>query len=464
MERSVYETPYPAFPVHRECPDLRRLADDPTEAALRAEAAVVEAENAAERDRLIFLTEQEEAQQDGRGVTRRTFVAGAAATATALATAQFATTQASFAATPGGTLIHVFLYGGLDGLSLVAPADDEVLRKTRPDHVLPENGSLALGRNFMLSGAFSPLEKYLKAGQLGFIPAVSDPRLSESHFQAADACNLGGLPAETGGRGWLDSLVDTLGPGTAFRSVGIGSTLPRSLVGTNGALSLDSVGSLNLNGDARFKDATAKAIKGLFTGINHPVEDAVASGLKAMSTAQKLAARGYEPTAGVKYEGIGNAFRQLAHLIKGGANVRVATVGMGGWDTHENQGTRDGYLYRHLGELARALAAFFDDLGPRSADVTVMVTSEFGRRVAQNGSGTDHGHGGVVALLSGRKLAGPLLGRWNGLGQLDFGNVPEYNNMFDVYGSVVQGRFGLTNAQVGKIFPRRKYTPVKLFA
>ena len=61
------------------------------------------------------------------------------------------------------------------------------------------------------------------------------------------------------------------------------------------------------------------------------------------------------------------------------------------------------------------MAAFFDDLGDRAADVTVMVSTEFGRRVAQNGTGTDHGHGGVVVMLSGKKLAGSLLGHWDGL-------------------------------------------------
>ncbi|WBB79824.1 DUF1501 domain-containing protein [Micromonospora sp. WMMD882] len=459
MEKTVY-----SYPLHPECPDVRRLADDPAEALLRAEADVVAAENAAERDRYLRLEAEEEAQQDGRGVTRRTFVAGAAATATALATAQFVTTSASFAATKTGTLIHVFLYGGLDGLSLVAPADDAVLRKARPDLTLGED-SLALARNFKLTSAFSPLEKWLKAGQLGFVPAVSDERLSRSHFQAADACNLGGLPGETGGRGWLDSLVDHLGKGTAFRSVGVGSTLPRSLVGTNGALSLNSVGSLRLNGDEKFRAATEKAIKGLFTGINHPVQEAVQDGLGALATAQQLAAKPYQAAEGVEYQGVGNAFKQLAQLIKGGANVRVATIGMGGYDTHENQGTREnGQLWRRLNELARAMAAFFTDLGEQSADVTVMVSSEFGRRVASNGGGTDHGHGGVVTVLSGRKLTSSLLGAWQGLDDLDSGDVPEYNNMFDVYGSVAQGRFGLTNAEVDKIFPRMTYSPMKLYA
>ncbi|GAA1892426.1 DUF1501 domain-containing protein [Asanoa iriomotensis] len=452
------------FPVHPDCSDLKALGGNRFDAVLRAEAMAVEAENTAERDRLQQLNELEEQQQDGRGMTRRTFVTGAAATATALATTQFVSTRASFAATKTGTLIHVFLYGGLDGLAMVAPADDPVLAKVRPDQLIPENGGIALQRGFRLTGAFEPLKKYLDARQLGFVPAVTDPRLSLSHFQAADACNLGGLPGETGGRGWLDSLVDALGPGTAFRSVGIGSTLPRSLVGTNGAIAMNSVGSFNLNGDQRFKAATAKAIKTLFTDINHPVQESVQEGLAALSLAQKLAADGYQPADGVEYQGIGNAFRQLAQLIKGGANVRVATVGMGGWDTHENQGTQGGYVFDHMNELARALAAFFDDLGPAAADVTVLVSSEFGRRVSQNGSGTDHGHGGVIALLSGKKLAGNLLGRWDGLEKLDGGNVPEYNNMFNVYGAVAQGRFGLTNAEVDKIFPRQKYAPVKLFA
>ncbi|MGN9808884.1 DUF1501 domain-containing protein [Micromonospora sp. BQ11] len=455
------------FPLHPDCPDVRRLADNPAEALLRAEADIVAAENAAERDRYRRLEDLEEAQQDGRGVTRRTFVAGAAATATALATAQFVTTSASFAATKTGTLVHVFLYGGLDGLSLVAPDNDPVLAKSRPDLLLG-NDSLAVGRGFKLTSAFKPLEPWLKSNQLGFIPAVSDERLSRSHFQAADACNLGGLPGETGGRGWLDNLVDNLGAGTAFRSVGIGSTLPRSLIGNNGALSLNNVGSLRLNGDDRFRAATEKAIKGLFTGINHPVEEAVQDGLSALATAQRLAAKPYQPAEGVTYDGVGYAFQQLAQLIKGGANVRVATVGMGGYDTHENQGTAEGgQLWRRLNELASAMAAFFTDLGDRADDVTIMVSSEFGRRIASNSGGTDHGHGGVVTVLSGRKLAGSLLGTWNGLDKPDSGDVPEFNNMFDVYGAVAQGRFGLTNAQVDKmLFPQenRTYKPMKLYA
>ena len=141
--------------------ELRRLADNPVDALLRAEAEAVARENAAERDRYLALNTCEEEQQDGRGVTRRRFIVGSAATVTALATTQFISTQASFAASPTGTLIHVFLYGGLDGLSLIAPADDALLRDRRPDLVLEGDAHLAIDRNFKLTSAFAPLEKYL---------------------------------------------------------------------------------------------------------------------------------------------------------------------------------------------------------------------------------------------------------------------------------------------------------------
>ena len=301
--------------------------------------------------------------------------------------------------------------------------------------------------------------------RLGFFHGVSDPRLSRSHFQATDACNLGGLPADTGGRGFLDSLIDSLGPGTAFRSVGIGSTLPRSLVGTNGAIALRTVASLNLGGEQRYRAATAEAIRTLFTGINHPLEDSVAAGLNALATAQQLAAQGYTPANGLTYTGVGTSFQQLAQLIKGGANVRVATVGMGGYDTHENQGAADRRVPVRAPARARhRLRTFFDDLGELAADVTVMVSSEFGRRVQMTGSGTDHGHGGVVIVVSGKPLAAPILGPWDGLQQLAGGDVPEYNNMFDVFGSVMKGRFDLTDAEVVRIFPTRQFTPMPVFA
>jgi len=451
--------------LHPECPDLRTLGPTLGDAVLRAEAAAVEAENAAVRDEWTRLTDAEEAAEEGRGVTRRTVLLGAGLGATTLLTSQFLNVRASFGATGTGTLIHVFLFGGLDGLSLVAPADDPVLTKVRPSFALPAGGSIALARGFALNRAFEPLKKYLDAGELGFVPGVSDSRLSRSHFQCQDACELGGLPSETQGRGWLDVLTEKLGTGTAFRSVGVGSTLRRSLVGTQGALALRNLGALSINGDEKFRQPTADAIKTMFTGLDHPAAESVEAAVGALATAKKISEVNYTPANGATYPaGLGDGFKTLAQLIKGGANVRTAAVSMGGFDTHSNQGTNGGHLFNQFTQIAQALRAFFDDLGDARKDVTVVLSSEFGRRVAQNGGGTDHGHGNVVTILSGKKLKSSLLGEWGGLGTLDNGDVPEFNNMFDVFGTVAQARFGLSAAEVSAVFPKRTFKPLPLFA
>src|SRR5690606_19575435 len=120
--------------------------------------------------------------------------------------------------------------------------------------------------------------------------------------------------------------------------VGIGTTLPLSLVGRNPSLALRTVSSFSLNGDRKFREPTANAIRELFTGIDHPLEAVVASGLSALAQAAQLSATPYEPAEGVTYTGqVAGAFKELAMLIKRGANVRVATIGTGGYDTHENE-------------------------------------------------------------------------------------------------------------------------------
>jgi uncharacterized protein (DUF1501 family) len=471
MEETVNSQETNEVLSHPECSDWRRLADNPLEAMLRTEAAAVEVENEAERNRFLEMARDEEMQQECQAVTRRRILVGAGAAVTALTTAQWVSTSASFAATPTGTLIQVFCYGGTDGLAVMASNDDMPFLRTKRAGVLLPDNALAIDRNFRLSPALAPLEAMVRSNNAAFIPGVSDPRLNRSHFAATDVAQLGGAPADVGGNGWLDNLIGVLGPGTAFRGVSIGNTLTRSLVGQNASLALNNVGSLNINGPGQYRDATLKAIQTLFNATDHPVELAVKAGIDALNLARQLSGQRYQPANGANYggNGVGNAFQTLAQLIKGGGNVRVATVSHGGFDTHENQGGNgNGYLVGRLNQLATAINGFFTDLGPAGANVTVLVNTEFGRRVSQNGSGTDHGHGGTVWVVSGKKLAGNVLGNWGGLNQAIIdragGDVPEYNNMFQIFGSLAQGRFGLTNAEVQKIFPRMKFAPMRLFA
>ena len=112
----------------------------------------------------------------------------------------------------------------------------------------------------------------------------------------------------------------------------------------------------------------------------------------------------------------GQALRQIAQLIKADVGVEIAFADLGGWDTHVAQGGAQGQLARRLGALARGIRALHDDLGARMDDVVVLTGSEFGRTLAENGSGgTDHGHANCMLALGGAVAGGRVLGEWPGL-------------------------------------------------
>ncbi len=139
--------------------------------------------------------------------------------------------------------------------------------------------------------------------------------------------------------------------------------------------------------------------------------------------------------------------RELAHLIKGDVGVRVATIDFGGWDHHVNMGKLDGGQTQDmLGQLAEGLAAFATDLGPKLDSTTVVVMTEFGRRVEQNASwGTDHGHGATVMVMGGGVKGGTIHGNWPGI-------APEALDQGDVAG---RQRLPQRARRAGHVPPRR---------
>ena len=143
----------------------------------------------------------------------------------------------------------------------------------------------------------------------------------------------------------------------------------------------------------------------------------------------------------------------------------MATVDLGGWDMHTQMGTAtEGDFMKLTQGLAEGLATFLKDLGPATDTTTVLVMSEFGRRVEQNASGgTDHGHGGV-AMVMGAGVKGGLKGRWEGLATLDQGDVPGTNDYRDLLAEVCMKRFGLSEAEIAPVFPGWKPTAVGAMA
>ena len=443
------------IPRPRTADELRRHGPTLADAAVRVHAEQVGADLVAQRERWRH------------GFTRRRALFGVAGAGIAALGTQLVTTRVAFAdpATTNRALVVVFLRGGMDGLSVVQPANDANLRAARPTITIPAAALLPAGRGFGLNPALAPLQPFWTAGTMAAVHAVATPDASRSHFQAQDCIERGAADVSVA-TGWLDRVLAAMGPGTTFRAISEGSSLPRSLVGGQAALVLDGVQNFALKASSTsVRDKSLAALAALYTGLDHPIAAQAQETLTAMAAARKVAAT--RATAGAGYPGGGFAdgLRDVARLIKAKVGLRVAVVDLGGWDMHTNIGTVDnGSMKDNLGELAGTLAAFARDLGAQLADTTIVTMTEFGRRVEQNGNaGADHGHGGLMLLLGGGLNGGQVHGRWPGLAPaaLDHGDVAGANDYRDVLGEALTVRFGLGN--VAPIFPGHGYRPLGVF-
>jgi uncharacterized protein (DUF1501 family) len=184
-----------------------------------------------------------------------------------------------------------------------------------------------------------------------------------------------------------------------------------------------------------------------------------------MDVLRQIDVHGYQP-AGRSYPetDFGKAMQSVAQLIHAGVGVEVACVDLGGWDTHAAQGGSQGQMARLLEELGTALAAFYEDLTARSEEATVVVMSEFGRRVRENAAlGTDHGHGSMMLVMGDGIAGGKVYSRWPGLDSDQLtgpGDLTITTDYRDVLGEVLALR--LNAPDLGQIFPGYAGNPLGL--
>jgi uncharacterized protein (DUF1501 family) len=447
----------PDLPEPRTRDELLRYGPTESEAALRFQAEVISAELAAQKDKWRG------------GFTRRRVVAGAGAVGVAALGSQLLTAKVAFGA-PGDdrTLVVIMLRGGMDFLSVVVPRGDGNYNAARPNIAIPAAALLDAGpeTRFGLHPAMTPLHELWKAGNMAAVAAVASPDASRSHFQAQD-CYERGAASTAVRTGWMDRVLTKMGSGTTFRAIAEGSSLPRSLVGTSNKIVLRGIQDFRLEGAENLRDRSLEALKGLYTGFEHPLVNQAGATIDALNSARRVANTQPNPAARYPGGGLSDGLRDVAKLIKNGVGLRVAALDLGGWDMHTNIGTVDGGDMRNaLGNLSESLAAFTVDIGPEALKkVTIVTMSEFGRRVGQNGNaGTDHGHGGGMLLLGGGLNGGRVHGRWPGLssGALDNGDVAGANDYRDVLAEMLKVRFGVTDSAA--IFPDHKVKRIGAFA
>lgn len=353
-------------------------------------------------------------------------------------------------------LLMVFLRGGYDAAHLLVPTSSQFYYDMRPQIAIARpgtdvNAALALDGDWGLHPALrnSVFPLYTQ-GQLAFVPFAGMHDLSRSHFQTQDNFELG-QPLE--GRrnyrsGFLNRLAQTLGGSSAMSFT---EQLPLIMRGdlTLPNASLRVVSKSNL--DPRQNDVIRSMYAG--TALGAPVNQGfltreelardLASEMGAAS-AGAISARGFELEA-----------RRIARLMK--EKYSIGFVDVGGWDTHVGQGAASGFLATRLEELGRALAAYAQELGDGWRDTTVVVASEFGRTLRENGNrGTDHGHGSAYWVLGGGVRGGRVVGeqvRVEAPSLFQNRDYPVLNEYRAVLGGLFSRLYGLDAAQLAQVFP-----------
>jgi uncharacterized protein (DUF1501 family) len=380
---------------------------------------------------------------DRDGLDRRTFLRGAALAAWPLALPRDAALWL-----PRGDdrlLLVLELEGGNDGLNTVIPLDDERYARARPKLAAVRHGAHALGSGFGLHPGLAGLHARLAAGTAAIVHGVGYQPPDRSHFRSRDIWHTGDpahVRVDRGTTGWLGRAADLLaagGAGLPAASVG-GLEVPLLLQSRAVVVpSLARVEDYQLLVAGNRDDRRAAVLDLLRERAGDDLAAFAARTAAAAASAAedfRAALRRYAPRADYPESELGRHLQLVAQLAVAGFGTRIVHVAQSGYDTHARQlPAHDGLLR----QLDQAVSAFLTDLDAhgRSEQTVVFVHSEFGRRVAENGSqGTDHGAAAPVVLCGGG-VAGGLHGTPSDLDRLVDGDVEATTDFRSLYADVL---------------------------
>lgn len=367
----------------------------------------------------------------------------------------------------GDVLVCIFLRGGADALNMVVPFGDENYYRARPLlGIKPPDArgerALELDNFFGLNRDMRAMQEIFTAGHITAVHACGSPNASRSHFEAMDVIERGtdGVAGPTSG--WLGRhLMATTQEGDSpLRAIGWSDKLQKSLHGYISANALRSIADFHLTGDTDLANDMSLALTSMYQGTAAPLGTAAQSTLQALETVRLIDIDQYKPANKATYDDseLGRGLKQTAALIKADAGLEVACIDHGNFDTHVAQSQ---LLPPLLRTFADNLRAFHDDMLDYLHRVTVVVMSEFGRRVQENGGGgTDHGHGGVVYVMSGHVVQQPIIASWPGLNAdfLENGDLKITADYRDVLGEILTKRTARTDLSL--VFPGHSCQPL----
>jgi uncharacterized protein (DUF1501 family) len=417
----------------------------------------------------------------GTGLDRRDFLSRAAGLALTVyggssllpAALDEGIARAAVDARGNRVLVSIFLAGGADSLSMLAPVGDGRYRKLRPQLAMkPGDGPPVRGDGRLhWHPSLKPFAELHKRGRLTVFPAVGYAHPDQSHFTSRHYWEVGALEVRQS-TGWLGRLIDTIGdPDNAMQGLSLdGALQPSMATARNPVSTLASPADYGFGShhvwdvvDELLDDAIwdlgalGKSADPILAQASQTAQQSMALRKQLSRFVGKDGQAHYNSKAKYPENDFGRRLAGLAAMLDRGFPIRaVAMTGPGSYDTHADQA---GVLSNDLAGVADAVFAFQNDVERRGLGnrVLTLVWSEFGRRVEQNASnGTDHGAAGT-AFLIGKAARGGMVGEFPGLKRLDKdGNLRMTSDFRALYASLLEQWYDVDAA---RILPDAKKMP-----
>ena len=352
-------------------------------------------------------------------------------------------------------LVVLQLSGGNDALNTVVPYGDPLYQDNRPSVRVPEDQVLRINDRIGLNPNMAPLKKLYDEGRVAIIQGVGYPHPNRSHFRSMDiwhTCE----PDKQGTEGWLGRAIRDVDPNkdNVLTGVNFGRGLPRALAAPG--VPVASVGNLATYGvltGIEGEDQRTEALD-VFSRIYSPtmgrnmvVDYLSQTGMDALKGADILSTAPEQYSSTVEYGSnvVAQYMKNIAqvHLADFGSRFLYTTAPYNSFDTHAGQLAAHARLWT---DTSDAVADFYEDLKQHHAsdNVLLLVFTEFGRRVHDNGSGTDHGSGGM-AFVIGDHVKGGLYGEYPSLeaDKLLEGDLHFNNDFRSTYATILENWMGL---------------------
>jgi uncharacterized protein (DUF1501 family) len=367
-------------------------------------------------------------------------------------------------------LVVLQLSGGNDALNTLVPHGDPLYYDNRPSVRVPEDQVLKIDDYVGLNPNMGPLKNLYDQGKVAIIQGVGYPNPNRSHFRSMDiwhTCE----PDKQGTEGWLGRAIRDLDPNkeNVLTGVNFGRGLPRALASPG--VPVASVGNLatygvltGIDGEDQRTDAldVFSRIYSPTLGRNAVVDYLSQTGMDALKGADILSTAPEQYSSSVEYgsDVVAQYMKNIAqvHLAGFGTRILYTTAPYNSFDTHAGELAAHAKLWR---DTSNAVADFYEDLKEHNAsdNVLLLVFTEFGRRVHDNGSGTDHGSGGV-AFIVGDMIKGGLYGEYPSLeeSKLLEGDLHFNNDFRSIYSTIVENWMGLdAKSVVGGSFEKHSF-------